>query len=104
MGALFAYSIMSGIILFCGYMVYKWIFSAECQHGYNRVLIYSIYIMALILPAVVAGIIAPSFVEAGGHGGIEIGEISGLGMIAEKSHVNEGFNIYRVLSRIFPSS
>ncbi|MDE5808270.1 MAG: M56 family metallopeptidase [Muribaculaceae bacterium] len=101
MGALFAYSIMSGIILFCGYMVYKWIFSAECQHGYNRVLIYSIYIMALVLPAVVAMISVPGSVGPGGHGGIEIGELSGLGMIAEKSRVNEGFNIYRVLLAVY---
>lgn len=55
MGALFSYSIVSSILLCCGYVVYKWLFSSEKQHSYNRVIIFFIYFISLLLPMVLSG-------------------------------------------------
>ena len=50
MGSIFAYSITSSILLTAMYLIYKWMLAGENQHAYNRAIIWSIYLCALIAP------------------------------------------------------
>ncbi len=50
MGEIFAYSIVSGLLLLAMYPVYKWLLSGERQHSFNRAMLWAIYLMALLLP------------------------------------------------------
>ena len=52
MGALFSFSIYSGIILALLYLCYKWALSGENQHWFNRMALWLIYTASLAaLPA-----------------------------------------------------
>lgn len=46
MGALFSYSVFTGIVLMAMYLVYKWMLAGERQHGYNRAVLWSVYTVA----------------------------------------------------------
>ncbi len=50
MGQLFAYSLMSALVLTLMYLVYKWILSGENQHGYNRAVLLGIYSISFAAP------------------------------------------------------
>lgn len=53
MGALFSFSLYSGIILALLYLCYKWVLAGENQHWFNRIALWLIYTAALTaLPAV----------------------------------------------------
>lgn len=52
MGSLFAYSLNSSILLAAMYLAYKWAMASERQHAFNRLALWSIYIVSLIAPAV----------------------------------------------------
>lgn len=58
MGAIFAYSITSSILLTAMYLIYRCMLAGENQHAYNRAILWCIYISALIVP-----IIAPAISE-----------------------------------------
>lgn len=53
MGEIFAYSLVSGLLLLAMYPVYKWLMAGERQHGFNRGLLWAIYLAALLLPLAV---------------------------------------------------
>lgn len=50
MGALLAYSIESSLLLAVMYLAYKWVLSTECQHSFNRIVLWGIYALAMLLP------------------------------------------------------
>ena len=50
MGSIFAYSITSSILLMAMYLIYKLVLAGENQHGYNRVILWAIYLCSLSLP------------------------------------------------------
>lgn len=50
MGQVFAYSLVSALVLTLMYLVYKWILSGENQHGYNRAVLLGIYAISLAAP------------------------------------------------------
>ncbi len=50
MGQIFAYSLMSALVLMLMYLVYKWILSGENQHGYNRAVLLGIYSISFAAP------------------------------------------------------
>ncbi len=50
MGQLFAYSLMSALVLTLMYLVYKWILSGENHHGYNRAVLLGIYSISFAAP------------------------------------------------------
>lgn len=58
MGELFAYSIVSGLLLLAMYPVYKWLLAGEKQYSFNRAIIWAIYLAALLLPLLI-----PTFKE-----------------------------------------
>lgn len=47
---MFAYSLVSALVLTLMYLVYKWILSGENQHGYNRAVLLGIYAISLAAP------------------------------------------------------
>ena len=96
MGTLFSYSIISSILLCCGYVVYKWLFSTERQHSYNRLLIYAIYLLALIIPLLLNGLKMYGLSYNGAMGGIEIGYP--MAIEANQEPVNAGY--MSILTRI----
>lgn len=99
MGQLFSYSLIVGILLCCGYVVYKWILSSERQHSYNRMIIYVIYLLAFILPFFIHFLNPFPLWKA--QGGIEIGRIAG-GSIAEgENFQSDGINIRMLLLAIY---
>ncbi len=53
MGEIFSYSLVSGLLLLVMYPVYKWLLAGERQHGFNRAVLWLIYVSALLLPALV---------------------------------------------------
>ena len=50
MGHIFVYSIESSLLLAAMYLAYKWALASERQHAFNRLVLWSIYAMALGLP------------------------------------------------------
>jgi len=50
MGHIFVYSIESSLLLAAMYLAYKWALASERQHTFNRLVLWSIYAMALGLP------------------------------------------------------
>lgn len=50
MGQIFAYSLVSALVLTLMYLVYKWILSGENQHGYNRAVLLGIYAISFAVP------------------------------------------------------
>lgn len=50
MGSIFSYAMTSSIILCFGYLAYKLILAGERQHTCNRLILYVIYAMSLLLP------------------------------------------------------
>ncbi|MDE6668677.1 MAG: M56 family metallopeptidase [Muribaculaceae bacterium] len=75
MSYLFSYSLSSAVILCFGYIAYKWLLADERQHTFNRIALYCIYIMSLVLPMMID--IFPHITAASGKGGIEIGAVTG---------------------------
>ena len=57
MGQIFAYSLMSALVLTLMYLVYKWILSGENQHGYNRAVLLGIYSISFAAPPVYSDIV-----------------------------------------------
>ena len=47
MGPLFAYSISCSVLLALMYMAYKWVLASENQHRFNRIVLWSIYLVSL---------------------------------------------------------
>lgn len=45
-----SYSIISAVVLLCGYLVYKIFLADKHQHAFNRMVILSLYVLSLILP------------------------------------------------------
>ncbi len=54
MGEMLVYSIESSVVLAAMYLVYKFALAAENQHGYNRAVLWLIYIVALSAPALIS--------------------------------------------------
>ena len=50
MGTFAAYTFESGIYLLAGYLIYKWLLSAENQPAFNRFILLSIYAVSFIAP------------------------------------------------------
>jgi len=50
MGSIFSYAMTSSIILCFWYLAYKLILAGERQHTCNRLILYVIYAMSLLLP------------------------------------------------------
>ena len=50
MGAFATYTFESGIYLLVGYLIYKWLLSAENQPAFNRCILLSIYAISFIAP------------------------------------------------------
>lgn len=75
MGALFAYSLYSGILLVVLYLAYKWILSGENQHRYNRVALWMIYAVALLALPLSGLVVSFGHLPGAGIGGVEIGEV-----------------------------
>lgn len=50
MGTLAAYSLVAGTYLLAAYIIYKWLLSGENQPTFNRVILLSLYAVALTLP------------------------------------------------------
>ena len=65
MGQVFAYSLVSALVLTLMYLVYKWILSGENQHGYNRAVLLGIYAISLAAPLFIAAL---SHMLDGGRG------------------------------------
>lgn len=65
MGQVFAYSLVSALVLTLMYLVYKWILSGENQHGYNRAVLLGIYAISLAAPLFIPAL---SHMMAGGPG------------------------------------
>lgn len=65
MGNIAAYSLSSGIFLLAGYLAYKWLLSTENQPGLNRALLLTVYLAAMMLPALPAIDMAVSSSNAG---------------------------------------
>ena len=61
MGELFSYSIASGILLAAMYLIYKWMLAGENQHRYNRAILWTIYGVSTILPAIIPAIKTMTF-------------------------------------------
>lgn len=53
MGSIFAYSITSSILLMAMCLIYKWVLAGENQHGYNRIILWAIYLCSLSLPILI---------------------------------------------------
>ena len=45
-----SYSIESSVVLVGLYLAYKWVLASECQHSFNRLVLWIIYAMALLMP------------------------------------------------------
>lgn len=56
MGEILVYSMVSSVVLTAMYAVYKLALAAENQHGYNRAVLWLIYVAALSLPAVASAV------------------------------------------------
>lgn len=56
MGAIFAYSITSSILLTAMYLIYKSMLAGENQHAYNRAILWCIYLSALVVPFIIPSI------------------------------------------------
>lgn len=50
MGPFAVYTFTAGVFLLSGYLVYKWLLSAENQPAFNRLALLGIYVVAFILP------------------------------------------------------
>ena len=70
---MFAYSLSSSLLLAVMYMAYKWMLASERQHAFNRVILWSIYIVALTAVPL-AGVI-PSLLRPEPQGLISLAEI-----------------------------
>ena len=73
MGAIFLYSIVSGILLAVMYLVYKWMLAGENQHRYNRTILWCIYGASLILPAALPALLKLRHSPPAIAVGVEIG-------------------------------
>lgn len=62
MGTFAAYTFESGIYLLAGYLIYKWLLSAENQPAFNRLILLSIYAIAFMAPL----LRVPGFANIGG--------------------------------------
>lgn len=80
MGDLFSITLVSGIILMCLYLPYKLLLARERQHRFNRIVILSIYLTAVMVP-LLQRIPMPVSESVGGNVAIEIGNIT-AGQIA----------------------
>lgn len=80
MGDLFSITLVSGIILMCLYLPYKLLLARERQHRFNRIVILSIYLTAVMVP-LLQRIPMPVGESVGGNVAIEIGNIT-AGQIA----------------------
>ena len=100
MGALFSYSLAVSVLLCCGYGIYMLVSASARQHGYNRVMIYVIYISALTLPLVLQLINESSYTESATNG-IGIGKITPLDIGSEPTYNGKGVNIRMTLPLIY---
>ncbi|MDE5789738.1 MAG: TonB family protein [Muribaculaceae bacterium] len=101
MGVLFSYSIISSVLLCCGYVVYKWLFSTERQHGYNRILIYGIYLLSLLLPLLLTGTGISEANIIKGREGIDVGYPVPLGTLAENGVSGHSLPLFRILLGLY---
>ncbi len=70
---MFAYSLSSSLLLAVMYMAYKWMLASERQHAFNRVILWSIYIVALTAVPLAGAI--PSLLRPEPQGLISLAEI-----------------------------
>ncbi|WP_286140491.1 M56 family metallopeptidase, partial [Duncaniella freteri] len=86
MGPLFAYSISCSVLLALMYMAYKWVLASENQHRFNRIVLWSIYLVSL--SAIPLGVVADRWLADSSEdlpaGLIEVGGIMML-PVAEDS-------------------
>lgn len=66
MGAFATYTFESGIYLLVGYLIYKWLLSAENQPAFNRFILLSIYAISFIAPLLPTHGFAEGATGAGG--------------------------------------
>lgn len=78
-----SYSLISSILLLCGYAVYSLLMARERQFGCNRAALLAVYLTALFMPAVMMLMPAAGAPLAGGD--ITVGELEGGTIVAGAS-------------------
>lgn len=91
MGAIFSYSLYSGIILLSLYLCYKWVMSGENQHRFNRLALWVIYTVALL--AMPVTILVRALTPVPEPVGVEI-DIDGIMMAFDTSDADAGQPLY----------
>ncbi|MDE6338434.1 MAG: TonB-dependent receptor, partial [Muribaculaceae bacterium] len=84
-----SYALISALILCCGYLCYRWVMADECQHSYNRVLLYVIYLASLLIPFFILanGMNADDSLQSAT---IKFGELTAVGIKSEAVVNNAG--------------
>lgn len=82
MGDLFSITLVSGIILLCLYLPYKLLLARERQHRFNRIVVLSIYLTAVMVP-LLQRIPMPVCESVGGNVAIELGDITAGPIVGE---------------------
>lgn len=75
MGTFAAYTFESGVYLLAGYLIYKWLLSAENQPAFNRIILLGIYAVAFTAPL----LRVPGFAHVAGGGAagvVQVGDIT----------------------------
>ena len=72
-----SYSIISSVVLTCGYIAYRLLLAGENQHSFNRKILLAILAASLISPLLVLTVIMHSPADYPAVGNVELGEITG---------------------------
>ena len=72
-----SYSIISSVVLTCGYIAYRLLLAGENQHSFNRKILLAILAASLISPLLVLTVIMHSPADYPTVGNVEFGEITG---------------------------
>ena len=72
-----SYSIISSVVLTCGYIAYRLLLAGENQHSFNRKILLAILAASLISPLLVLTVIMHSPTDYPAVGNVELGEITG---------------------------
>ena len=87
-----AYSIISAVLLCCGYLSYRLVMAGERQHAFNRRFILIVYATAVIAPFFILESMMRHPV-ASEQGLIEIGELTQVGAATREAHA-ERLHLY----------
>ena len=72
-----SYSIISSLVLTCGYIAYRLLLAGENQHSFNRKILLAILAVSLISPLLVLTVIMHSPADYPAVGNVELGEFTG---------------------------